>query len=146
MTSNDILIRKATKEDYAALMDLYNQFVGEDRYSKHTGDSFYAVLTNSANRIFIAVQENDLIGLATVSFRRVVRYSQPIAELDELYVKDEFRKKGVGKLLMNAVINESKKRKCCRIYIESGYKWTIAHAFYKSIGFTDNGLHFLMKL
>jgi len=146
MPAKDVLIRKAVKTDYEDFMALCNQFVGEDRYSKHTSDSFHNVLTNSSNRIFVAVKDTNLIGLATVSFRRVVRYPKPIAELDELYVKDEYRKIGVDRLLMDAIINESKKKGCYRIYIESGYKLTGAHAFYKSIGFIDYGLHFYKVL
>ncbi len=146
MLTADILIRKARKEDYATLMDLYNEFVGEDRYSKHSFDSFPAVLTNSSNRIFVADKKDVLIGFATVSFRRVVRYPKLISELDELYVKEEYRKVGVGKRLLDAVVSESKKRDCYRIYIESGYAQTAAHAFYKQQGFTEYGLHFIKTL
>jgi len=144
--TKDILIRKATKEDYESLMNLYNLFVGQDRYSKHTGDSFASVLTNSSNRIFVAEENSLLIGFVTVSFRRVVRYSKPIAELDELFVKEEVRKRGVGKLLLEAVIKESKKRDCYRLYIESAYAHTTAHLFYKNHGFTEYGLHFYKNL
>jgi len=141
-----ILIRKATKEDYASLMVLYNLFVGQDRYSKHTGDSFNSVLTNSSNRIFVAEDNSTLIGFITVSFRRVIRYPKPIAELDELFVKEEFRKKGIGKLLLDSVFKESKKRDCYRLYIESTYTHTTTHLFYKNNGFTEYGLHFYKNL
>jgi len=146
MLSKDILIRKATKEDYEVLMVLYNEFVGENRYSKHSFDSFHAVITNSSNRIFVANDNGKLVGFATVSFRRVVRYPKIIAELDELFVSGDIRKKGIGKLLMNAVIAESKKKDCYRLFIESGYAQKDAHIFYEKIGFTNYGYHFIKNL
>ena len=144
--SDTIIIRKAGKTDYESLMALYNLFVGEDRYLKHTFDSFNSVLTNSSNRIFVAEKNSNLIGFATVSFRRVVRYPKAIAELDELFVKEEHRKIGVGKLLLNAVIHESKKRDCYRIYIESAYEHKSAHIFYEGNRFKNNGFHFYKNL
>ena len=146
MNSSDILIRKVIKEDYQPLMELYNLFVGDGRYSKHTSDSFNSVLTNSSNRIFVAEREKVVIGFAAVSFRRVVRYPKPIAELDELFVKKEQRKMGVGKLLLNVVINEAKKRDCYRVYIESAYTHKEAHMLYEKNGFTNYGYHFFKNL
>ena len=146
MPTKAILIRKAVKTDNESLMLLYNQFVGQDRYSKHINDSFSSVLTNSSNRIFIAEKDDVIIGFSTVSFRRVVRYPKPIAELDELFVGEEFRKQGVGKLLLDAVVNESKKRNCYRVYIESAYTHKAAHVFYEKNGFVNYGYHFFKNL
>lgn len=145
-TSTQIIIRKAVKTDYETLMSLYNQFVGEDRYSKHTGDSFNTVLTNSSSRIYVAEKNGILIGFATVSFRRVVRYPKPIAELEEIFVHEEYRKTGIGKLLLNTIIIESQKKGCYRLYIESAHSHKVAHLFYKNNNFTEYGLHFFKNV
>ena len=76
-------------------MVLYNDFVGEDRYSKHDGDSFKVVLKSPDNYVFVAEENGKIIGFATVSVRTLVRYPKPIAELDELFVAEEFRKHGI---------------------------------------------------
>lgn len=87
-----------------------------------------------------------LIGFATFSIRLIVRYPKPIAELDELYVVPEFRRKGVGKMLMEKVMGQAKKSGCYRMYVGSHYKHKTAHKFYESLAFTNYGYHFLRNL
>ena len=139
-------VRKATQEDYEELVILLNGFVEEDRYSKHDNDSIKEVLNSSSNFLFVAEDESKIVGFASVSVRRVIRYPRPIAELDELYVSPESRKQGVGKLLMSKVIEQVRSENCYRLYIESAYKHEIAHKFYESLGFTNYGYHFMKNL
>lgn len=139
-------IREATKSDYQELMKLYNDFVGQKRYSKLDNDSFYIVLVNDNNYIYVAEEGNDLVGFATFSVRDVIRYPKPIAELDELFVSPEYRKKGVGKKLMQQIEEKAKKLNCYRLFIESHYDHKAAHFFYKALGYTNYGYHFIKNL
>jgi GNAT superfamily N-acetyltransferase len=139
-------IRFASSDDYQELMVLYNKFVGSDRYSKLDNDSFNKVLNSGANFVFIAEDNGKLIGFATFSVRLVVRYPKPIAELDELFVEEEYRRSGVGKMLMTQVLIKAKEMDCYRLYIESHYDHKAAHKFYESLGFTNYGYHFIKNL
>ena len=139
-------IRRAKESDYNQLMVLYNDFVGEDRYSKHDGDSFKVVLKSPDNYVFVAEENGKIIGFATVSVRTLVRYPKPIAELDELFVAEEFRKHGVGKKFMSKVEEIAKKRNCYRLYIASANRFKIAHKFYEVLGYTKYGFHFYKNL
>lgn len=139
-------IRKASAFDYDSLMKLYNSFVGSDRYSNHDNDSFQRVLDNSRNFVFVAEEDDTLIGFVTFSVRDVIRYPKPIAELDELYVDPQHRKKGLGKELMKHVEEKAKELQCYRIFIESHYDHKAAHAFYESLGYTNYGYHFIKNL
>lgn len=139
-------IRKAKLEDYDRLMLLYNDFVGEDRYSRHDGDSYEKVLNSPDNSIFVAEEKGKIIGFATVSVRTIVRYPKPIAELDELFVVEEFRQHGVGKMLMDKIEEVAKEKDCYRIYIASADRFEVAHNFYQRIGYTKYGLHFYKNL
>lgn len=139
-------IRPAKKSDHKELMSLLNKFVQKDRYSKLDNDSFLKVLNSQHNYIYIAEENDLLIGLATLSVRHVVRYKKPIAELDELFVSTQARGKGCGKKLIQAIINQAKKNNCHRLYIETAYKWKVAHKIYESIGFKNYGYHFYKDL
>src|SRR5215469_15829420 len=114
-------VRVAKKSDYQELMTLYSAFVGDDRYSKPDSDSFEQVLNSSTNFVFVAAIDEKLIGFASLSIRRVIRYPTPIAELDELYVDPDYRDHGVGKALMDEVERIAKEHNCRRVFIESGY-------------------------
>lgn len=139
-------IRNAKQSDYEELMLLYNLFVGEDRYSEYDNDSFEKVLNSPQNFLFVAEEDKKLIGFATFSIRHVVRYPKPIAELDELFVSEEYRKHGVGKQLMEIVEQQAKKHNCYRVYIESHYQHEAGHKFYENLGYKNYGYHFIKNL
>ncbi|MFH1832608.1 MAG: GNAT family N-acetyltransferase [Candidatus Levyibacteriota bacterium] len=141
-----IIIRTAKDTDYQQIVKLYNDFVGEDRYSKKDNDSFHKVLRSRSNFIFVAQDKNNLVGFATFSIRNVTRYKRPIAELDEMYVDTNYRGKGIGKRLMSEVEKQAKKLNCYRLYIESQYKHTLGHKLYESLGYKNYGYHFFKNL
>ena len=112
-------IRPAVTDDYGKVMEMYNDFIGEDRYSRHDGDSFAKVVASPSNYIYVVEIEGELVGFASMSVRNVVRYPKPIAELDELYVAPSHRKHGVGKELMLKIETTAKEQGCYRVFIES---------------------------
>ncbi len=140
------MIREAREADYNELLNLYNTFVGNDRYSKHDNDSFKIVLKDPNNYIFVEEENGKLIGFVTFSIRNVVRYPRPIAELDELFVAQEYRKHGIGKKFMQRVEEVAKERNCYRMFIESHYDHKTAHKFYEGLGYKNYGYHFIKNL
>jgi GNAT superfamily N-acetyltransferase len=139
-------IRQAKDSDYIELMKLYNDFVGCDRYSKHDNDSFKKVMHNPKNFVFVAEDNGKLVGFATFSVRDVIRYPKQIAELDEMLVASDYRKKGVGKQLMQHIEDKAKELNCYRLFIESQYDRKTAHKFYEALGYTNYGYHFIKNL
>ncbi|MFA5886720.1 MAG: GNAT family N-acetyltransferase [Patescibacteria group bacterium] len=139
-------IRKVSQSDYRELMSLYNLFVGEDKYSKHDNDSFSRVLDSQSNFVFVTEDLGKLIGFASFSIRSVIRYPKPIAELDEIFVRPEYRQKGVGKMLMQQIEDKAKELDCYRLFIESHYDHKAAHLFYESLGYTNYGYHFIKNI
>jgi (aminoalkyl)phosphonate N-acetyltransferase len=139
-------IETAKQSDYEELMGLYNLFVGEDRYSKYDNDSFQKVLENPLNYIFLAKDDDKIVGFITFSIRTVVRYPRPIAELDELFVLPEYRRHQVGYKLMDKVESTAKEMNCHRMFIESHYDHKAAHNFYEKLGYKNYGYHFIKNL
>lgn len=141
-------IREACDSDYDQLMKLYNFFVGDERYSSKQEDSFSEVLESPANYIFVAEDEEkkNLVGFASFSVRRVVRYPKPIAELDELYVAPAYRRKKLGTKLMETCLQKAAEIGCYRMFIETHYKHDLAHKLYEKLDFTNYGYHFIKDL
>ena len=96
--------------------------------------------------LFVADHDGKVIGVASVSIRSVVRYVQPIAELDELFVDPQDRSHGAGRGLMEAVEAFGRAQGCYRIYIESAWPYKEGHEFYEHLGYTKNGYHFKKDL
>ena len=128
------------------MLKLLNGFVEEDRYSRKDNDSFTQALNNPNNYIYVAEKQGKLIGFVTFSIRTVIRYPRPIAELDELYVIPEARGQGLGKKLVQEVLDHATKLGCRRLFIESHYKHKAAHKLYEKMGFTNYGYHFIKDL
>jgi GNAT superfamily N-acetyltransferase len=144
---NYMIIRLATLEDYLPVMNMYNYFVGEERYSNGDNDSFKQVLQSQLNYLYVAISENnEIIGFASMSIRSVVRYKKPIAEFDELYVNPKIRKQGIGQKLLEKLGETAEEQDCQRIYIESHYKHLAAHHFYENLGYVNYGYHFMKEI
>jgi len=139
-------IRRAQLSDHQEIMKLYTLFIEDDRFSKPQSDSFATVINNPRNFIFVVEDADKLVGFASFSVRDVVRYPKPIAELDELFVSEAYRKKGAGKLLMEAVEKQARELECYRLFIESRYDKKVAHQFYEKLGYTNYGVHFIKNL
>lgn len=136
-------IRRAEPKDYARVMELYTGLVEDDtRFVEPGNDSFDFIISAKNRALFVAEDDGDLIGIAGVSTRRVVRYKEPIAQLEELYVDPQSRTKGTGRALVEAAEGFAREQGCNRFYIESGYKNEPAHSFYERIDYIKDGVYF----
>ncbi len=144
----DVTIREAEDRDYDQLMKLYNFFVDDDRYDSKQEDSFSEVLQTGANYVYVAEDEEkkQLVGFAAFSVRRVIRYPKPIAELDELFIAPAYRRKQLGKKLVDTCLKKAAEIGCYRMFIETHYQHDIAHKLYEKMEFTNYGYHFIKDL
>lgn len=82
--------------------------------------------------LFVVVDEEEYIGICGLN--REVSVNEGIGRIRRLYVKPEYRNKGIGKELIKAVIKEGKpyfKRLVLKTDNEKAY------AFYKTLGFNE---------
>ena len=135
-------IRPAKLSDYDELMKLYSQFVGDDKFGKKTEDSFVKVLSSKNNFVYIAEDDNTLIGFIAFSVRSVVRYPKPIGTLDEMYVLEQYRKQGIGRQFMDILEKKLRQLKCKGVFIEPRKDLKTAHEFYEKVGYHNYGYYF----
>lgn len=63
--------------------------------------------------------------------------SDAFVEIGGLVIDERYRRKGVGKMLVNEVIEWSRRMNIHKIRVRSNAIRTDAHTFYESIGFTE---------
>lgn len=90
-----------------------------DKYYKKQGGIFYLLLDNKS-----------LIG--TVAIRNLGNRK---GELKRLYLKKEFRGKGLGSKLLNRVLDFCRKNDFAKIVLDTNKKQTSAQKLYKRNGF-----------
>jgi GNAT superfamily N-acetyltransferase len=52
-------------------------------------------------------------------------------------VKKEYRRKGIGKLILNYLIKKAKKIKIKKLILETEHNWDEVVQFYKNLGFVE---------
>lgn len=86
---------------------------------------------NVVGRAFLYLIYNDLHG-------------KPYGLLEDVFVDEDYRGKGIGTKLVQVVIEEAKKRKCYKLVGTSRHSRTELHKWYEKLGFENYGLEFRM--
>lgn len=127
---NNVLISKMTKEDLNSIANIL-QSDFDDFWN-------YNILSNelnSSNSIYLVAKINDeIIGFAGITL------ILDEAEINNIVIKKDFRKKGYSKILLQNLIDLSKKQNIKKINLEVNIENTIAINLYHSFNFKDVGL------
>lgn len=73
-------------------------------------------------------------------------YTGKYMEIDNFVTDENYRSKGLGKLLTDWCIEEAKKKKCKYVMLDAYTTNHAAHKFYLREGFIIKGYHFLKEL
>ena len=153
----DIVIRRSRKQDIFAvqkLMDLLNHtrenYFAKENRPFHQRTKQYSRLNekNLKREIFLVVESGGVIaGFARGSVdHRSHHKLEKLGYIDEIYVKEEYRGKGLGKKLLSALANEFKQRKCDHIATHTDWENTIAQKLYHSFKMHEVTVEFWKKL
>ncbi len=142
---NNILIRKAIESDIPAVGKLAIELIdsvkdGEGIAKDVLSRNSRNVLTNPNSYILVAETEGKVIGFTSFVTRRTIIHSGPCGRIDELVVSKRYRRKGVGKELINAAVEECRKLKCCEVELSTEFTNVNAREFYKHCGFEETGV------
>jgi diamine N-acetyltransferase len=146
-------IRKAEKSDFLAIQRLNKALFDFEERFKHAynlnwpfekaGKEYFAKrLRQGKAIIFIAEENSEQIGYIIAFIDSYpYRLSNPICEIENMFVEGQYRRKGVGQALMEAVRSEAKRRKVRRLRVGAIAQNKNAIEFYRSQGFKDVNLY-----
>lgn len=134
-----LIIRKAEQKDISAIIDLIKELAEYEKLLhlvKTTEKNIEEVLfgENKFIEVFLAEYEGKLAGQALFFKNFSTFLGKPGIYLEDLYVKPDFRGKGIGKALLMKIIALAKERDYGRV------EWCVldwnkpAIDFYKSLG------------
>ena len=139
----NILIRKATSEDYRSVIELYGLFVeNPEIYSKLDNDSYNDVINDQNTILELGIVNDKIVAFIMYAIRNVVRYPKPIIEVEEFFVLEDYRRMKIGKTLMDRVFDFAKQKDCQYVFLASGKERIPAHKFYKNSGFDEYAFHY----
>jgi GNAT superfamily N-acetyltransferase len=135
MTEN-IIIRKAQKEDCQGVFDLSIELARHHEMEyyitiKYEDFEAYGFGENPAWWAYIAEYNGKIVGFA-LYYVRFATWRGRTLYLEDFFIQDEMRGKGVGKMLFNALIEEAKNQNMVAINWQV-MKWNdAAISFYKN--------------
>ncbi len=138
-----MVIEKLRLEDVEDLIDLYKELVPfENKFEKTI--SLYKEMEKDDNYFLVVAKENDKIvgSMLAVCCNSLASLGNPFLVIEDVVVKAEYRKLGIGKKLMNEVDKYASLKNCTyAIVVSSNYRKN-AHKFYENIGFRDEVVGF----
>lgn len=136
---NDINFKKITSSDIDTIISLMRNFYAIDNYPIDTEKSkllFKTFIENeSLGKSWLIYHNNEVVGYVILTFIFSFEYGGTIAFLDELYLSEKARGKGIGKAALQFIQTEALKLKLKIIYLEveehneNAQKLYIAHDF-----------------
>ena len=148
----NIIIRKSKKSDIEkGLLEVFiegyrfHQNGRPDVFDIETDEELKEVLEESFDKCdnLVAIIDEEIVG--HLSFQIKSRKSKKL-HIDELVIKEKFRKQGVGKALINEAIKIAKENDCKRVEFDCWLFNTNALSVYEHMGFEHQRIAFEMKL
>ena len=99
----------------------------------------WSEIQKNKNITYLGVfEDNKLISSCFIAIiPNLTNQGKSIGYIENVITDVNYRRKGVGKKLMQKAIEIAQENNCCKIFLESGISRVEAHKFYKSIGFDD---------
>jgi GNAT superfamily N-acetyltransferase len=138
----DVFIRQAGPEDANAVTKLCRAHAEYEKaeivWSDHK-QRLHDELQhkNSALRIFLAQSDEETIGYASVTVDFATWTAKPFLHMDCLFVKEEYRNKGIGQMLMSHIAEYAKQAAITEIQWQTPEWNTNAARFYIGVGATQ---------
>ena len=138
MNENNILLRKATYDDKDQVAKVLLDF-----YNMNDVDEAIQSFNNELDKDFhyiVAEEAGKIIGLVTLLMHGLPKHG--LFELDRICILSEARGKGVGRKLVDKLIDnaskwyENESEKIRKLYLLTHEDNKNAHSFYEKVGFS----------
>ncbi|HEX5710511.1 MAG TPA: GNAT family N-acetyltransferase [Sulfuricurvum sp.] len=142
-------IRCACSDDITAMTNLLSElFAIEDDFSMDVEKQSRGLmlLLDTPSAIVLVAQESDcVIGMASIQTLISTAVGEYVGLIEDVVVNEEYRGRGIGKLLLKALITESEKRGLKRLALGADHRNYNALAFYKKQGFTTSHMGLMYR-
>jgi GNAT superfamily N-acetyltransferase len=128
-------VREMTDGD-AVAVNLLSQQLGYPLSVQQTLQNIHAVLESKDHTAFVAVTDNKIIGWIGAA-QSIMLEIMPHCEINGLVIDENYRGKGVGRLLVERVKQWATEKGNDTLTLRCNVKRTDAHLFYEHLGFKE---------
>lgn len=143
-----VSIREAGEGDLPAVLALYAQPGMDDGRVlslDEARETWRQFARYPSYRLFVAEEGGAVVATyALLVMHNLAHQGTPSAIAEDVVVSDAHQRRGLGRQLMVHAIEQARVAGCYKLALSSNAKRTSAHAFYRSLGFQQHGLSFLI--
>ena len=124
------------ESELLSLLELYKQLNSDDIISETTAKNIWKNIEKQDIKYFIAKENGKIIASCYICIiPNLTRDGKSIGFIENVITDIKYRKKGIGKTIMENAIKYAKEKNCYKVLLQSGNKRSDTHPFYESIGF-----------
>lgn len=149
MNQSKVKLRQASTKDIPIILNFIKEFYALESilYLEQRVHKALIQLINSDDigRVWLIYNDSTPVGYVVLCFSYSIESYGQEGMIDELYISDKFRSKGIGTQAVNGIIKNAKKLGLNCLYMEVKRENPGAHDFYKRLNFKARDKYFLMK-
>jgi ribosomal protein S18 acetylase RimI-like enzyme len=134
--------KTATSEDVDDLLDLMSDFYAESAYDLNRELSRRAlddlIEHPSWGRVWLVRHDGRTAGYIVLTVCFSMEYGGLSGNVDDLFVRPEFRRRGLGRLAMEALLSECRQRDVRAVHVEVDQNNRRAKNLYGKVGFRED--------
>ncbi|MBJ2123887.1 GNAT family N-acetyltransferase [Flavobacterium sp. IB48] len=131
-----INIRKVEKQDldfvYKAICELENEILDFEFFERIFDEN----ISNPRNVYLIAENENEGVGFISFHTQNLLHHCGLVGEIQEFFIHQKYRGQGVGRLLINKILDFAEENNLKSIEVTTNKKRVENVAIYENLGFT----------
>ncbi|HXZ42406.1 MAG TPA: GNAT family N-acetyltransferase [Terriglobales bacterium] len=139
-------IRECRDTDFDQVFLLLKQLWPSKELDRIALSTVYArAIRGDAQHYICAIEDDRVVGFCSLTLTNNLWQAGYLAHIDELVVDEQQRGRGIGRALLNAIVEVAVKAGCPRIELDSAFHRKDAHKFYEAQGF-ENRAHLFSKV
>ena len=134
-------VRAARVEDLGAVLALLTELHGDDAPvdDARARVVLEAILADPRRRLLVASVDGEPAGTVdVVVVPNLTRGARPYAVIENVVVAARFRRRGIGRALMDAAVAHARAEGCYKLQLISAARRGEAHALYAAAGFSGD--------
>jgi GNAT superfamily N-acetyltransferase len=143
------IVRQATEQDIPRILELYQELTGErhDLTRYQTGPVMAEIASMSGHELLVADEDGVVVGtMVLLVVPNLSHGALPWAMVENMVVDQKYRRRGIGRLLIEYAIARARQAGCYKVQLLSQKKRRQAHKFYRSLGFKASAHGFRMYI
>jgi GNAT superfamily N-acetyltransferase len=143
--SDELLIREAVETDSAPIAGLLGE-LGYLNEASFVAGRLQLAADSAADHVLVAERGGQVLGFASLHLVPLFHQEGNLCRITAIAVSRSARRQGVGRRLLAAAEKFAQGNGAIRMEITSGEHRPGAHAFYRQVGYAEEGRRFVKHL